>query len=113
MLGIEWRPDRDRDDADWDSRMTELLAFRRQQGHVQVTAALPLSCSSAHCESHHPELHCDRIWLAASRLPLPELLYVASLTSLQAGLLLASSRRCMRGHAGKLAEVMARSKWPC
>ena len=37
MLGIDWRPDRAEADADWDARMTELLAFRRQQGHVQVT----------------------------------------------------------------------------
>ncbi len=36
MLGIDWRPGRAEDDADWDSRMTELLAFRRQQGHVLV-----------------------------------------------------------------------------
>ncbi|CAK0786054.1 hypothetical protein CVIRNUC_009267 [Coccomyxa viridis] len=36
MLSIDWKPDRTRGDADWDARLTELLAFRRQRGHVQV-----------------------------------------------------------------------------
>ena len=36
MLSIDWKPDRMRGDADWDARLSELLAFRRQRGHVQV-----------------------------------------------------------------------------
>ncbi len=49
MLGIDWRSDRAEGNADWDARVTELLAFRRQQGHVQVTPAhtceASLSCN--------------------------------------------------------------------
>ena len=45
MLSVDWKPDRTRGDADWDARMTELLAFRRQQGHVQVLLT-PFNCTS-------------------------------------------------------------------
>ena len=45
MLSVDWEPDRTRGDADWDARLTELLAFRRQRGHVQVLLT-PSDCTS-------------------------------------------------------------------
>ncbi len=54
MLGVDWRPERAAGDVEWDARMTELLAFRRQQGHVQVASW-----------SHAPGL---AAWLKAARL---------------------------------------------
>ena len=35
-LGVDWEPDRGHVERDWDWRLTQLLAFRRQNGHVQV-----------------------------------------------------------------------------
>jgi hypothetical protein len=35
-LGVDWAPHRGEAEREWDERLTQLLAFRRQQGHVQA-----------------------------------------------------------------------------
>ncbi|BDA51016.1 hypothetical protein COCOBI_17-2350 [Coccomyxa sp. Obi] len=35
-LGVDWCPDRGAAEREWDERLTQLLAFRRQHGHLQV-----------------------------------------------------------------------------
>jgi len=35
-LGVDWRPDRGAAEHMWDARLTQLLAFHRQHGHLQV-----------------------------------------------------------------------------
>ena len=40
-LGVSWQPPRTDADILWDARLTQLLSFRREHGHVQV---LPHPC---------------------------------------------------------------------
>lgn len=35
-LGVSWQPARTDADILWDARLTQLLSFRREHGHVQV-----------------------------------------------------------------------------
>lgn len=35
-LGVSWQPTRTDADILWDARLTQLLSFRREHGHVQV-----------------------------------------------------------------------------
>ena len=61
MLSIDWKPDRTPGDADWDARLTELLAFRRQRGHVQVLLTSS-NCSSfvKVCQENSSNCHTSR-----------------------------------------------------
>ena len=61
VLSIDWEPDWTPDDADWDARLTELLAFRRQRGHVQVLlTSFNCSFSGDACQGNISNRHTSR-----------------------------------------------------
>jgi len=46
QLGVSWRPVRTDADILWDVRLSELMSFRREHGHVKVSCTSLMHCTS-------------------------------------------------------------------
>lgn len=51
-LAVSWQPTRTDADVLWDARLTQLLSFRREHGHVQVSLRFS-SLAVAKCYDRH------------------------------------------------------------
>lgn len=56
-LGVDWRPDRGAAERMWDARLTQLLAFHRQHGHLQVGGRFPAAATQPDRRAEDSLLH--------------------------------------------------------